>query len=159
MLRTTTNHNVCLKVRESSKHAPYTSYNALLNRMTWLSDYLNLYDCEVTTSLIKYPSYNEWGDVEDLGLSRYYLTVNGELPLSQQVETIVHEFVHISQMKHGILRCRSNGDVVWRGCVYRYKDKGKMSFNKKLIRYENFPWEVDVAEKETDIMKKLAKKY
>lgn len=155
MLKTTTDFNVTLKVRESSFFEKYTSYQSLLNQMDWLSDQLNLYDCEVTTSLIKYDTTDGYGDVEDLGKSKYYLTINGHIQFNYQVQTLVHEFVHISQMKTGILRCHSNGDMVWRGKKFSYKDNGVMALNKKLIEYSEFPWEIDAMNREKDLLKKL----
>lgn len=147
-------HNVILKIRKSSKTSHSIDNQLILKCMRKLSDELNLYDCDITVSFIKQPSY-ESGNVQDLGNRNYYITVERDFTTIEAIETIVHEFIHIHQLSTGTLRLHSNGNVVWRGKLFRYSKGGKMKLDKNILGYSLFPWEIDATKREDDLFELL----
>lgn len=66
------------------------------------------------------------------------INVNEKLKAKEMPYILVHELIHLNQIKEGLLASTSNGMCIWRGKIYRIdKDLDYKS-------YMQLPWEQDV---------------
>lgn len=77
------------------------------------------------------------------------IRINLDLSLNDIVIPIVHELLHLEQIKQGRLTNNRFGDILWENKVYKVK---------KDISYRDYlalPWEEDVAKKQQKVLKNL----
>lgn len=55
--------------------------------------------------------------------------------------TIAHEMEHVRQLAAGEMETNTNGDVIWKGVVY--KDVPSVGDLQRTAEYLNLPWEVE----------------
>lgn len=67
--------------------------------------------------------------------------INENLRAKEMPYVLVHELLHLNQIKEGLLSSTSNGMCIWRGKIYRIDD------NLDYKSYINLPWEQDVIQK------------
>lgn len=67
--------------------------------------------------------------------------VNENLRAKEMPYVLVHELLHLNQIKEGLLASTSNGMCIWRGKIYRVD--GNLDYKS----YINLPWEQDVIQK------------
>lgn len=77
------------------------------------------------------------------------MRINLDLSLTEIVIPLVHELLHLEQVKQGRLTNNRFGDILWENKVYKVQ---------KTLSYKDYtelPWELDVAEKQQKVLKKL----
>ena len=79
------------------------------------------------------------------------IRVNLDLSLTDIVIPIVHELLHLEQIKQNRLTNNRFGDILWENTVYKVKK------NLSYRDYLALPWELDVAEKQQKVLKNLLK--
>ena len=67
--------------------------------------------------------------------------VNETLRAKEMPYVLVHELLHLNQIKEGLLSSTSNGMCIWRGKIYRVES------NLNYKAYTSLPWEQDVIQK------------
>jgi len=67
--------------------------------------------------------------------------INETLMAKEMPYVLVHELLHLNQIKEGLLSSTSNGMYIWRGKIYR------VSEDLDYKSYVNLPWEQDVTQK------------
>jgi hypothetical protein len=80
------------------------------------------------------------------------IRLNLHLELNDILLPLVHELIHVNQLHKGQLSISRKGEYVWEGAVYRV-DPAKMLYKD----YSKLPWELDVAKKQQDLLRKLLK--
>jgi len=79
------------------------------------------------------------------------IRVNLDLSLTDIVIPIVHELLHLEQIKQNRLTNNRFGDILWENTVYKVKK------NLSYRDYLALPWEEDVAKKQQKVLKNLLK--
>ncbi len=79
------------------------------------------------------------------------IRINLDLSLNDIVIPIVHELLHLEQIKQGRLTNTRSGDILWENQVYKVKQS--LSYKDYLA----LPWEEDVAKKQQKVLKNLVK--
>ena len=79
------------------------------------------------------------------------IRINLDLSLNDIVIPIVHELLHLEQIKQGRLTNTRFGDILWENKVYKVKQ------NLPYRDYLALPWEEDVAKKQQIVLKNLLK--
>jgi hypothetical protein len=77
------------------------------------------------------------------------MRINLDLSSSDIIIPIVHELLHLEQVKQGRLTNNRFGDILWENQVY--KVKASMPYRDYLA----LPWEDDVAKKQQKVLKFL----
>jgi hypothetical protein len=67
--------------------------------------------------------------------------VNESLRAKEMPYVLVHELLHLNQIKEGLLSSTSNGMYIWRGKIHRVRE------DLDYKSYVNLPWEQDVIQK------------
>lgn len=67
--------------------------------------------------------------------------VNDSLRAKEMPFVLVHELLHLNQIKEGLLSSTSNGMCIWRGKIYR------IDSDLDYKAYISLPWEQDVIQK------------
>lgn len=75
------------------------------------------------------------------------LRINLDLPLNDIIIPLVHELLHLEQIKQGRLSNTRFGDIMWEGKKY------KMKKNMTYQEYMQLPWEEDVTSKQLQIVR------
>lgn len=73
------------------------------------------------------------------------ITINSNLTYNDIPPVLIHEFIHLNQMKIGRLSSASNGMFMWDNKLYNLQDYSS---------YDDLPWEKDVANKQHDLLVK-----
>lgn len=77
------------------------------------------------------------------------IRINLDLTITDIIIPIVHELIHLEQIKQGRLACNRFGDLIWEG--KKYKMRKSISHRE----YIQLPWEVDVVSRQTDLLNKI----
>jgi hypothetical protein len=77
------------------------------------------------------------------------VNVNKIVTVRELPQVLLHELLHLSQIKSGKLSNTSNGHYLWEGI--RYESPANADYNY----YQNLPWEIDVAQKQRKILPEL----
>lgn len=114
---------------------------------TRLRDYLDLPDT-IEIEFIQLGPNNYGETIVDY---RYpnRMRINLDLPLNDIVIPLVHELLHLEQIKQGRLTNNRFGDILWENKVFKVK---------KDMPYRDYlalPWEEDVAKKQQKVLKML----
>ena len=72
------------------------------------------------------------------------ISINNKLTSTEIIEVLVHELIHLNQIKTGRLSSTSNGRYIW--------NKRQYTLNPN-IDYDTLPWERDVVAKQKHILK------
>lgn len=73
------------------------------------------------------------------------ININNQLTTDNMPQVLVHELLHLNQIKTGKLGVTSNGRYIWNGCQITVDPN---------INYDTLPWEKDVVSKQTPILNK-----
>lgn len=79
------------------------------------------------------------------------IKLNCELSLKESLIVLVHELIHLEQIKQGRLAISRSGQIVWEKRLYNVLDPQKLAYKD----YENQPWEQDVAKKQQFLLEKV----
>jgi hypothetical protein len=74
------------------------------------------------------------------------VNINNIVTTKELPQVLLHELLHLSQIKSGKLSNTSNGHYLWEGI--RYDAPRNADYNY----YQNLPWEVDVAYRQRQIL-------
>lgn len=69
------------------------------------------------------------------------IQINDKLMAKEMPYILVHELLHLNQIKEGLLSSTSNGMCIWRGKIYR------VDSDLDYKAYTSLPWEQDVIQK------------
>lgn len=76
------------------------------------------------------------------------IRINSALTAKETIVPLVHELIHIHQIHIGKLAVYRNGMIFWEGNTYNINNMDVMDYKS----YLQLPWEVDVANKEKNIL-------
>lgn len=79
------------------------------------------------------------------------MRINLDLSLNDIVIPLVHELIHLEQIKQGRLTNNRFGDIIWENKTY------KVPKNQSYNDYLDQPWEQDVSNKQQNVLKNLFK--
>lgn len=79
------------------------------------------------------------------------IRINLDLSLTEIIIPIVHELIHLEQIKQGRLSNTRFGDILWEGKKY------SMDKNMSYREYMKLPWEMDVSTRQTKLLSKILK--
>ena len=71
------------------------------------------------------------------------ININNSLTFNEIPQVLVHELIHLNQIKTGRLSNTSNGLFMWDNRIYDLAN---------YPNYDELPWEVDVAKKQRDLL-------
>lgn len=77
------------------------------------------------------------------------LSVNTKLTFMEIPHVLVHELIHLYQIKTGMLSSTSDGKYIWNSKIYTVPQ------GIDYIRYIELPWESDVAKREPKLLAKV----
>lgn len=121
-------------VIETRKSAKKNAINAL---MRWLLRDLKLEKNKGFIQVILTDT-KQLGEVSEIAKGYYVIVLQKKLTLTQTLQTLCHEMVHVKQYAKGLLtNCPETGDFIWCG----------MHFSRKTDYYEQ-PWEVQAFSRE-----------
>lgn len=73
------------------------------------------------------------------------ITINSSLTYNEIPPVLIHEFIHLNQIKMGRLYGMSNGMYKWDNKIYNIKN---------YPNYDELPWEVDVVNRQHNLLVK-----
>jgi hypothetical protein len=76
------------------------------------------------------------------------IRLNDKLTLTELIQPIVHELIHLEQIHMGRLSTNRQGHFIFDNKIYKNLDPLKLTFED----YKNLPWEQDVRMKEKRIL-------
>lgn len=76
------------------------------------------------------------------------IRLNDKLTLTELIQPIVHELIHLEQIHMGRLSTNRQGHFIFDNKIYKNLDPLKLAFED----YKNLPWEQDVRMKEKRIL-------
>lgn len=85
------------------------------------------------------------------GIDKYHvnrIALNYDLDYVVIPKILTHELIHVSQKHTKLLEIKNNGHYYWRGIPYTKVLPEEMSYQE----YRNLPWEVDVQNRETQVL-------
>ncbi len=91
---------------------------------------------------------NVYGGIDRVKINRVGLNYN--LMLEDIPAILTHELIHVHQKHKGILRIDHKNNCYWYGILQTTKLPEEMTYEE----YNNLPWEVDVRNKQTEVLKK-----
>ena len=142
--------NTCVKFfykdsnRDLQKEAVITAFTTLACQIIPLPDI-------VEVCIYKLPN-NVYGGV-DKKVNR--LVINSNLLLEDTTKILAHELIHVSQKHEGTLRITGSGVCYWRTIPYSNILPEDMPYDE----YMNLPWEVDVQNRQEDLITKVLQKF
>ena len=77
------------------------------------------------------------------------VNVNSKLTVREIPQVLLHELLHLSQIKTGKLSNTSNGQYIWNGNNYPVPKNADYQY------YQNLPWEQDVINRQRRILPDL----
>lgn len=98
---------------------------------------------------IEFAAMDHYGE-SVLRFKRVKLNIN--LSVNELIYPLVHELIHINQLHKGKLAITRFGDCAWNGKPYKV-DYEKLSYQE----YKQLPWELDVAQREKQLLVKILK--
>lgn len=120
---------------QTRKSAKKNAINAL---MQWLIRDLKLENSKVFVQVILTSDVDNLGELHQIQPGCFVMAIRSKLTLTQTLQTVCHEMVHVKQFARGILaNCQESGDLVWRGKRY-----------SRDSDYYTQPWEVQAFSKE-----------
>jgi hypothetical protein len=75
-------------------------------------------------------------------MNQYRIVINSDLPLSNIIEPLIHELIHLNQIYTGRL-VGKRGSYIWNGIEYKVKNGLAQTYDD----YQSMPWELDVTQK------------
>ncbi len=109
----------------------------------------NVIELPDTIEICIYPLGNGvYGGIDLHKINR--IGLNSSLSMKDIPLILIHELIHVHQKFKGILRFKANGESYWYGLYYTKKKPEDMTYEE----YNNLPWEVDVRNKQTEVLKK-----
>jgi hypothetical protein len=82
--------------------------------------------------------------------NQHRVRINLQLSNKELIYPLIHELLHLNQIYEGRLSVTRFGDCVWESNVYKI-DQSKMRYHD----YKQLPWELDVANREKDLLSKI----
>ena len=130
------------------KNAKYSKEreSVLLNIYTLAKEVLSLPDyIEIEIESLAESVY-----AESIANTRFKnrIRLNDKLTLTELIQPIVHELIHLEQIHMGRLSTNRQGHFIFDNKVYKNLDPLKLTFED----YKNLPWEQDVRMKEKRIL-------
>lgn len=80
------------------------------------------------------------------------ITINSNLELTEMINPLIHELIHLSQLHEGKLRKRRDGMYIWENRNYTVVET--LSYKQ----YLELPWEADVVNRQKQITKQILDK-
>jgi len=75
-------------------------------------------------------------------MNQYRIVINSDLPLSNIIQPLIHELIHLNQIYTGRL-VGKRGSYIWNGIEYKVKNGLAQTYDD----YQSMPWELDVNQK------------
>jgi hypothetical protein len=75
-------------------------------------------------------------------MNQYRIVINSDLPLSNIIQPLIHELIHLNQIYTGKLVGKRDR-YLWNGIEYKVKNGLAQTFDD----YQSMPWELDVNQK------------
>lgn len=130
------------------KNAKYSKEreSVLLNIYTLAKEVLSLPDyIEIEIESLAESVY-----AESIANTRFKnrIRLNDKLTLTELIQPIVHELIHLEQIHMGRLSTNRQGHFIFDNKIYKNLDPLKLTFED----YKNLPWEQDVRMKEKRIL-------
>jgi len=75
-------------------------------------------------------------------MNQYRIVINSDLPLSNIIEPLIHELIHLNQIYTGRLVGKRDR-YIWNGIEYKVKNGLSQTYDD----YQSMPWELDVNQK------------
>lgn len=130
------------------KNAKYSKEreSVLLNIYTLAKEVLSLPDyIEIEIESLAESVY-----AESIANTRFKnrIRLNDKLTLTELIQPIVHELIHLEQIHMGRLSTNRQGHFIFDNKIYKNLDPLKLTFED----YKNLPWEEDVRMKEKRIL-------
>lgn len=76
--------------------------------------------------------------------------INSTLTYTEIIPVLVHELIHLQQIKTGQLNSTSNGRIIWNNRQYNLLEH---------TDYDNLPWEQDVANKQQPLLRLVSEHF
>ena len=114
--------------------------------------------CSLAKDILSLPDYIEI-EIQKLNDSIYAesitnprfknrIRLNDNLKLTEMIKPIVHELIHLEQLHTGKLSADRQGNFIYENKSYKNINPVDMSYND----YQNLPWEIEVANKESYVL-------
>lgn len=102
---------------------------------------------------IEFSNLNESTYAELVLNTRYKnrIKINNKLSVKECINVLIHELLHLQQLHEGRLMVSSQGDYIWNKKSYSAKNIKNLTYKE----YNTLPWELDVAQKQQKILKKI----
>jgi hypothetical protein len=94
---------------------------------------------------------NVYGGIDMYRINR--IGINYDVSFEMLPKILVHELIHVHQKHKGILRIARDGTCYWHGIPITKKLPDDMTYDE----YVNLPWEVDVQNKQTQVLSEAIK--
>jgi hypothetical protein len=75
-------------------------------------------------------------------MNQYRIVINSDLPLSNIIQPLIHELIHLNQIYTGKLVGKRDR-YLWNGIEYKVKNGLSQTYDD----YQSMPWELDVNQK------------
>jgi hypothetical protein len=103
-------------------------------------------DIEIVFAML---AEHEYGNTPVNARFKNRVNVNHKLTALELPPVLLHELLHLSQIKTGKLSSTSNGQPIWNGNQYTVPKNADYQY------YQNLPWEQDVANRQRKILPEL----
>lgn len=118
-----------------------------LRIVNYLSQIVDLpQDIEIVFAML---AEHEYGNTPVNPRFKNRININHKLTTQELPQVLLHELLHLSQIKAGRLSSTSNGQPIWNGNQYTVPKNADYQY------YQNLPWEQDVVSRQHKILPEL----
>ncbi len=103
-------------------------------------------DIEIVFAML---AEHEYGNTPVNPRFKNRVNVNSKLTAREIPQVLLHELLHLSQIKTGRLSSTSNGQPIWNGNQYSVPKNADYQY------YQNLPWEQEVVSRQRKILPDL----
>lgn len=103
-------------------------------------------DIEIVFAML---AEHEYGNTPVNSRFKNRININHKLTAQELPQVLLHELLHLSQIKTGKLSSTSNGQAIWNGNQYTVPKNADYQY------YQNLPWEQDVVSRQRKILPEL----
>lgn len=157
-------YKLIVKCRENRFH-DHICYKKLCRISADIAEQFDLYGCTIEFRVISSMKWYEEGYMTHVNKNNYLIHLNVNCFSDSRLiyEVIAHELAHVYQCHHRIMIMYSNGNVKWKGILYKPKSGKKFEENEAMysidksviFEYDDHPWEVDANLKAKKILNSL----
>lgn len=103
-------------------------------------------DIEIVFAML---AEHEYGNTPVNPRFKNRVNINHKLTTQELPQVLLHELLHLSQIKTGKLSSTSNGQPIWNGNQYTVPKNAEYQY------YQNLPWEQEVVSRQRKILPNL----